>query len=509
VATECAGEQPHGLVSMGTAIRRAAEEDPDRLIVRAGESDVTWSRLFGFSSSLAARLDGAGVRVGDLVGVLLPNGVPFFVAIAAAWGLGATPLLLSPRMVQHELSELLALAAPRAVVTSMDIEYSAPVVRPDAADREAGSAIGPVFGEMTSPRWIGFHSGGSTGRPKIIVAEQQGYVGPGSDIDHLTRGYRMSRDTVLLLPGPLCHAGPFGLATYTFFARGQLVVMDRFDPEDVLRLTEHRRVTTLFVVPTMMNRIMQLDPAIRSSYDLSSLRTVWHAAAPCPPWLKRAWIEWLGPERIHESYGASDAASMTRIDGLEWMARPGSVGRPAFGDVAIFGPDGSPLPPGQVGDIYMKPPAGAMRREYIGGAAPVSVGDWSTVGDMGWLDEDGYLYLADRRTDLIITGGMNVYPAEVEGAIDAHPLVISSAVVGIRDDDLGKRIHAVVYAPGFDDSAELIAFVRGRLSPYKVPKTVEFVDEPVRDDAGKVRRVALAEKAGQQAQERPSAAPGG
>jgi bile acid-coenzyme A ligase len=506
VATERADGQPHGLVSMGTAIRRAAEEEPDRLIVGASESDVTWGQLFDLSSGLAAKLDAAGVVPGDLVGVLLGNGVPFFVAIAAAWGLGATPLLLSPRMVQHELSELLALASPRAVVTTADIHYSAPVVRPDASGAESGGqAKAPEFGEMTPPRWIGFHSGGSTGRPKIIVAEQRGQVGPGSDIDHLTRGYRMSRDTVLLLPGPLCHAGPFGLATYTFFARGRLVVMDRFDPEEVLSLIERRRVTTLFVVPTMMNRIMKLDPAVRLSYDLSSLHTVWHAAAPCPPWLKLAWIDWLGPERIHESYGASDAASMTRIDGVEWMARPGSVGQPAFGEVAIFGPDRSPLPPGQVGDIYMKPPAGAMRREYIGGAAPASVGDWSTVGDMGWLDEDGYLYLADRRTDLIITGGLNVYPAEVEGAIDAHPLVISSAVVGIPDDDLGKRIHAVVYAPGLDDAGELIAFVRGRLTPYKVPRTVEFVHEPVRDDAGKARRIALAEKAQQDAQERPPA----
>jgi bile acid-coenzyme A ligase len=484
--------------SLGAAIRRGAREEGDRVVVTVGDRAMSWRELDERSDRLASVLARQGVSHDDAVSLVLPNGFSFILTAVAVWKLGATPHLLSLRMPQSELAQLLELARPAAVSTTLPVETTASIVDPELVP-DTEPIVPSVIADPVPSRWAAFASGGSTGRPKIVVADQAGVVGPGSDIEHLIRGYSLDRETVLLVPGPLPHAGPFGFATYTLFARGQIVLMERFDPEETLRLIDLHGVTTLFVVPTMMNRIMKLDPAVRERYDVSSLQTVWHAAAPCPAWLKQLWIDWLGPERIEESYGASDAAALTRIDGVEWLTHPGSVGRPAFGEVAIFDENKQRLPAGEVGDIYMRPPAGAMKRTYIGSPPPATVdGGWSTVGDMGWLDEEGYLYLADRRVDLIVSGGFNVYPAEVESVLEAHPLVLSSAVVGIPDDDLGKRVHAVVQVTGPVSTEELRAFVFGRLASYKVPRSFELVDDPVRDDAGKVRRSAHAQRAAEE-----------
>jgi bile acid-coenzyme A ligase len=231
---------------------------------------------------------------------------------------------------------------------------------------------------------------------------------------------------------------------------------------------------------------------VRQKYDLSSLRVIWHLAEPCPPWLKEAWIEWLGSERIFELYAGTEAQAATVITGAQWLEHRGSVGRPLSGSVSITDEKGNEVPAGVEGEVWLKSGLEVPTYHYIGAEARVREGGWESLGDNGWLDEDGYLYLGDRTTDMILTGGSNVYPAEVEAAIAEHPAVQSCAVIGLPDDDLGNVVHAIVEAdPDAIQVDELLVFLGERLVRYKVPRSVEIVNEPLRDDAGKVRRGAL------------------
>jgi bile acid-coenzyme A ligase len=244
----------------------------------------------------------------------------------------------------------------------------------------------------------------------------------------------------------------------------------------------------------MMTRISKLPDDVKDAADLSSLKEVVHVAAPCPPWLKEEWIRWLGPHRVQEFYAGSEAQGITIITGEEWLRKPGSVGKAAMGSqVRILDPvTREDLPPGEVGEIFMLPEGGTGSTYRYVGADPRRTEDgWDSIGDLGWLDEDGYLFLADRAVDMIITGGANVYPAEVEGALESHPLVRCSAVIGLPDDDLGQRVHAVVETDDELGEDELRAHLAERLVRYKIPRSFELVSEPIRDDAGKVRRSAL------------------
>jgi bile acid-coenzyme A ligase len=219
---------------------------------------------------------------------------------------------------------------------------------------------------------------------------------------------------------------------------------------------------------------------------------VWHLAEPCPVWLKEAWIDWLGPERIYELYAGTEGQMLTVITGTEWLEHRGSVGRPMGGEVQICDEDGDVLPARQEGEVWLRSSRSTPSYRYVGAEPRARPGGWESLGDMGWLDEDGYLYLGDRSQDMILVGGSNVYPAEIESALSEHPLVRSCAVIGLPDDDRGNRVHAIVEAdPAAVSADELIAFTAERLIAYKRPRTVEFVDLPLRDDAGKVRRSAL------------------
>jgi bile acid-coenzyme A ligase len=293
------------------------------------------------------------------------------------------------------------------------------------------------------------------------------------------------------------HSGPFLNCHWTLMVGGFAALMSRFDAEQALALIERHRIAFVNFVPTMMHRIWRLPEATRRRYDLSSLQRVVCGGAACPPWLMRAWIDWLGPDVLHEFYGASERIGGTLISGREWLEHPGSVGKPTDGrKIRVLDPDGKDLPPGEVGELFMLPPGGqGSTYFYIGEAkARATVDGWESIGDMGWLDKDGYLYIADRRTDMIVTGGANVYPAEVEGAIDAHPRVRSSAVIGLPDEDLGQRVHAIVQveAPLAED--ELRAHLARRIDRYKIPRSFEFVDFALRDEAGKLRRSRLREE---------------
>jgi bile acid-coenzyme A ligase len=306
----------------------------------------------------------------------------------------------------------------------------------------------------------------------------------------------LPRDSCVIVPGPLYHNAPFSAAVLGLARGNRLVTQDRFDAETTLALIERERAEWALMVPTMMHRIWRLPTEVRARYDLCSLQRVVHTAAPMPAWLKEAWIDWLGPDRIWEVYGATEGLARTWIGGAEWRERRGSVGRP-IGNArfAILDSEGRQLPPGQMGEVFAMPPGGPESTyHYIGAERRSTREGWESVGDIGWLDEDGFLFLADRRSDLIISGGVNVFPAEVEAALLEHPAVRSCAVVGIDHEDLGQAVHAVVQSDDPDlNCVNLREFLRGRLAAPKHPRSVEVRSEPIRDDAGKVRRLTLAE----------------
>jgi bile acid-coenzyme A ligase len=335
-------------------------------------------------------------------------------------------------------------------------------------------------------------SGGSTGRPKVILDHNAAVTETAADqLLSITPG------TSLLNPGPLYHNAPFILSHAALFAGGSVTGMVKFDAEETLRLIEKDRVQWVNFVPTMMHRIWALPEGVRKAYDLSSLRIVFHMAAPMPPWLKEKWIEWLGPERIYELYGGTEAQGATIISGIEWLEHRGSVGKIAeTSRLRIIGEDGNEVATGETGEIYFLPNDGAGSTYHYLGAEPKRRADgWESLGDIGRLDAEGYLYLGDRLADMVLRGGANIYPAEVEAAVTEHPEVRSCIVVGLPDPEFGQRVHAILELDqGTDAQAVadgMAAFLADRLSRYKHPESFEAVAVGLRDDSGKVRRTLL------------------
>ena len=475
-------------VSYGAALGWLAAEAPDRVAAVCGSEALTRRELDQRSNRLARAYQQLGVGPESRVTVALPNSLEFLVACMAIWKLGASPQPISARLPAKEREAIVALAQPALVVGVADGEY------PRFASVAPGFAPSPALSDAALPDVVPQHvrtmtSGGSTGRPKLIVDLTPALCDP-----EVAENFMRVRG-VALAPGPLYHAGPFIVAWQCILSGGTLVLMERFDAEAALALIERHRVDWALFVPTMMQRIAKLPDDVRNKYDVGSLRRVMCSGAPSPPWLKRFWIAWLGPEKIYEAYGGTERIAGTVISGEEWLAHPGSVGKPPPGRMMrAQRPDGSVCAPGEVGEIYMKPASGqGTTYRYIGAVPTATADGWETLGDVGWFDVDGYLYLADRKTDMILVGGSNVYPAEVEAALDAHPAVRSSAVIGLPDEDLGSRVHAIVDAPGGVTEEALRAYLAESLVAYKIPRSFEFVSEPLRDDAGKLRRSALRE----------------
>ncbi len=474
-------------VSYGAALRLHAERDPDRTALVFCEERRSREELERASNRWARELATLGVSPGDRVTLALPNGPAFFEACAGIWKLGATPQPVSARLPARERHAIVELADPPVVVGADPAEHPGRRVLPPDHVPSGGHAPDPLPDRV--PRHArAMTSGGSTGRPKLIVETAPARCDP------LAPENGMRLDGVTLVPGPLHHAGPFITAWQTLLTGGTAVVMPRFDAAEALRLIEAHRVEWVLFVPTMMQRIWRLPAAEREARDLSSLRRVMCTGAPSPAWLKRAWIEWLGPERIWEAYGGTERIAGTLISGTEWLAHSGSVGKPAPGRVRVLDPTGRDCPPEQVGEIHLRAPEGpGSTYRYVGAEPRVTADGWETLGDLGYLDAEGWLYVVDRRSDLIVTGGANVYPAEVEAALDAHASVRSCAVIGLPDDDLGQRVHAIVDAPGGIDEAALRAHLEARIAAWKRPRSFEWVAEPLRDDAGKLNRSALRE----------------
>lgn len=475
-----------GTHSLGSALTALAQANPGKAALTFQGQTLSRDALERRANQLARAFAALGVRQHDFVAIILPNGVEFVTSVLACWKLGATPLPMSERLAPAELDATLRLAQP-ALVVGLDpgVELGLPWV-PSSFVPEDTLPDDPLP-DCAASAWKAILSGGSTGRPKIIVDGNPGTMGP-----HALNSTLDADDTVLV-PGPMYHNAGFKHCMNGLLAGAHVIVMPRFNAQETITLILQWRVNWVSLVPTMMNRIWKLRESDQLPAELPSLRVLYHAGAPCPPWLKEAYIEWLGADRIFEIYGGAENNGLTFITGPEWLAHRGSVGRPLPGyDFRILDNAGRDCAPGEIGDIYMKPDSGpGSTYRYIGAPPCPQHEGWETLGDIGYLDQDGYLYICDRSTDMILRGGANLYPAEIEAAIDGHPLVWSSAVIGLPDDDLGSRVHAIVHGDTGLTEAALRAHLDERLTRYKQPATFEFVSSPVRDEAGKVRRSAL------------------
>jgi len=477
---------------LGDLLAYHARRDPDRPAVTQNGEAISRGELERRANRRARLLASNGVGEGDFVVIALPNGIEFFETTFALWKLGAVPCPVSAKLPDIELAAIVDLVAPKLVIG------------PDASrvpgwpTLPAGAAPGPEHGAQplaskVSPHWKALTSGGSTGRPKVIVTTAAGTASPHGG------GYLRQRpEETILNPGPLYHNAAFSAAHQCLFAGGHVINMEKFDAEQALQLIQQHKVGHVVLVPTMMNRIWRLPVDRREAYDMSSLDLVVHLGAACPVWLKQDWIEWLGSERVFEVYAGTEGIGSTSISGTEWLAHKGSVGRAGPGaEIRILSESGAACEPGTVGEIFFRQAPDRFANSYYIGATANDRDGWASLGDLGYLDADGYLYLADRRTDMIVSGGVNIYPAEVEAALDRHPSVRSSVVVGLPDEDLGSRVHAIVQiVPEMQAQLaqpEIVDFLEHQLVRYKIPRSFEFVTDDLRDESGKVRRTQLRE----------------
>lgn len=446
---------------------------------------ITWDEFDRASSRVARMLEADfGVGPESLVVIGMRNSHCHYFVTYAAWKLGALMLPLRAELPKRERDEILALAGPAVVYADWD-DLAFPVIRPGELDRASEYSDERLPNVHPHPgKAIG--SGGSTGRSKIVVDRTW-------DPAEWRRTLGMGEEQVHLMAAPLYHNSPMLIGNSGLMKDHTLVIMERFEAATAVDLIEEYRVNYAYMPPIIMQRIARL-PGI-DERDLSSIEAFHSSAAVCPQWLKRAWIDLVGAEAVWEVYGSSEGIGSTMIRGDEWLAHPGSVGRPANCELKILDEDMNKLPPGEVGEIYMRTERGPTF-SYVGAAELKATADgFRTIGDLGWVDEDGYLYITDRRTDMIVSGGSNIYPAEVEAALSEHPDVADSIVVGVPDDEWGRRVHAIIQPRDVQRppaAAELDAHMRERLVNYKAPKTYEFLPELPRNEAGKVRRTEIA-----------------
>lgn len=482
------------VVSYSRRITLLADKHPDKTAVifipREGEErSITWRELDAVTSRFARYLQDAGIDQNSMIVVGLPNSPEHIFATVAAWKLGALVLSLRWEMPERERDELLALAKPDLVVAAWPgIDW--PLLQPDIFAALSAYSADPLPDIIAHPAKA-IASGGSTGRPKIIIEPAAMAFVPDNETFNVI-GLR-ARQTQLVA-APLYHNAPFGVCYFGLFEDHTLIVMEKFDAAQAVDLIERFRVSYIYMAPTLMQRIARL-PGI-TERDFSSIESLYHTAAPCPAWLKQAWIDLIGGEHLYEVFGTTENFGATVIRGDEWLAHPGSVGRPMVdSELKILDAEMQELPAGEIGEIYMRKPGNPVSYQYVGSApAKATPAGFITVGDLGYVDEQGYLYIADRRVDMIISGGANVYPAEVEAALSEHPDVADVVVIGLPDDEWGKRVHALIQPTDYATLPTVSALdhhCRQRLMAYKVPKTYEFVEQLPRQLSGKIRRTAL------------------
>jgi acyl-CoA synthetase (AMP-forming)/AMP-acid ligase II len=499
-----------------------AEERPDSpAIIMAGSGEVvSYASLDDEANRLARVFHDAGLRPGDHVALCMENH-PRFLAIC--WGAHYAGLIytaLSSRLTTEEMEYIIENCEARAFITSpYKREQAQALVRspsmkavslrlmvddPISGYESYEDAIAKVSAAPLPDRIAGFdmlYSSGTTGRPKGVLRSfgRRPLETAGSTITGLVGLFGMTGDSVYLSPAPLYHAAPLRYCMTVHMLGGTVVVMERFDAEDFLSLVERYRVTHSQVVPTMFVRMLKLPEVDRLRHDVSSMQGVIHAAAPCPADVKRKMIDWWGPI-LHEYYAGTEGNGIVYCNSEQWLAHPGTVGAALSGAVHIVDDDKNELGVGEEGLIYF---SGGGSFEYHGDAEKTASSrlrnGWSTLGDVGRLDEDGYLYLTDRKANMIISGGVNIYPQETENVLTLHPLVLDVAVIGVPNEDFGEEVRAVVQPTQMpeDESAarrlegELIAYCREHLSSLKCPRKVDFRADLPRHPTGKLYKRLL------------------
>jgi long-chain acyl-CoA synthetase len=489
---EQVGSHPRGVVAV-------AASSPDRMALVDGHRRMSFGELDQRANGLATELAERGVEPGDTVGAMVRNRAEWFCLSHAIARVGAMCVPLSVRLTRPETEfivgdsqmKVLFVEGPAGAdfegVATIDVDSPAASRLESAPPRADFIHVMPSTMSYTS---------GTTGRPKAVQRPAPRPV-PATSTSAIAAFLGYGPSTVQLVCGPCCHTGPSTYAEFALCEGGRVVLQEGFTGERCLSLIEQHRVNRAFMVPAHFVRLLDADWA---RYDRSSVRMILHSAAPCPAPLKWRVLEIFPPGTIWELYGATEGLG-TVISPGEWMVKPGSVGRAFPGlQVRILDDDGSRLPAGEVGGIYVSTMGGyefAYRGDPEKTAAAHREG-YFTAGDLGWLDDDGFLFIADRRTDLIVSGGVNIYPAEIETALAEDPDLADSTVIGLPDQRMGQRVHAlVVTRPGITgDPAAIMARLSGRLAAFKLPRTMEFVDEIPRDPSGKVRRRDLVEQRG-------------
>jgi long-chain acyl-CoA synthetase len=498
------------------------EADPDRVAITDEFGTFTRAELNGRVNRLIHALRDGGVAQGDVVALLANNRHEAFETIMALGAAGMVMVPLNWHFTASEIAYILNDSGARALVTDVEFAGLAAEAAEDAPDLElrvvfgTDSSVGVVKGFIGYEELIGtapdsepadqaagsymLYTSGTTGRPKGVRSTA---FSPGQPLavrnvilEGLAGMLQIPREGVALVNSPIYHGGPFLFSLLPAVLGATLVVRRKFDPVETLRLIDEHQVTTAYFVPTHFVRFLRLDDRDKAGFDGSSLQAVYHTAAPCPPDVKQQMIDWWGPV-IHELYAATETGALgTFITGSDWVAKPGSVGRamPVV-EILILDDDGKRLGPDEVGQVYVK---NLMGGDFEYHNAPDKTADAHleagvmTVGDVGYLDEDGFLFLCDRKIDMIISGGVNIYPAEIESVLVNHPAVADAAVFGVPNDEFGEEVKAVVeLVPGRTaDQAELVAHCREHLAGYKVPRSVEFRSLP-RTPTGKLLKREL------------------
>ena len=478
-----------------------------------GES-LSYAQLEEESIRLARVMHDQGLRRGDSVALISPNSPLYFITYWAAIRSGLYITAINNNLSVDEAAYIVNDCGARAFVVhgaladvgeklidlTPRVELRLAAGGPIPGHRDFDTALAAVSAEPLPDQPIGrdmLYSSGTTGKPKGIKAPLAEYqIGEEPDPLFAVFGeaYGFSADTIYLSPAPLYHSAPFRFSGMIQSVGGTVIVMPKFDPEAALAAIEKYKVTHSQWVPTMFIRMLKLPAEVRSRYDLSSHKVAVHAAAPCPVEVKQGMIEWWGPI-LQEYYAATEGVGATLIDSATWLRRPGTVGQALMGVLHICDDEGNDVPTGQPGVIYFErdefPFEYHNAPEKTAAAQHPKHPTWGTTGDIGYVDEDGFLYLTDRKAFMIISGGVNIYPQEIENALALHPKVTDLAVIGIPDPEMGEQVKAVVQpadgvVPSAELEAELLGFLRERIAHFKVPKSVDFVTELPRTPTGKL-----------------------
>ncbi|MCV7382922.1 fatty-acid--CoA ligase FadD4 [Mycolicibacter longobardus] len=500
-------------------IREHLGADNPAVILHPSGTVITFAELEARANRLAHFFRAAGLAEGDVVAILMENNEHIHAAMWAARRSGLYYVPINTHLTAAEAAYIVDNSNAKAILGSAALHQTCAGL---AAHLPAGLPALRMIADDDLEGWLRYpecvadqpdtpiddeiegdllqYSSGTTGRPKGIKRPLPHL--PPAEVPGLMAmlvSVWMGPGAVYLSPAPLYHTAPSVWSMQVQAAGLTTVVMEKFDAESALDAIQRYQVTHGQFVPAHFTRMLKLPAAVRDSYDVSSLKRVMHAAAPCPVEIKQQMIDWWGPI-VDEYYASSEAHGSTLISAEEWLARPGSVGKPMFGAVHILDEDGNELPPGQAGEIYFE---GGNVFEYLNDpentAKSRDTHGWTTVGDIGYLDDEGYLYLTDRRHHMIISGGVNIYPQEAENTLVTHPKVLDAAVFGIPDEEMGQSVKAAVQTVDPDDAtpefgAELLAWLRDRLAHYKCPRSIAFEAQLPRTDTGKLYKNELVAK---------------